>query len=189
MAYSDIAALTRDADFQARIMACYAVETLNRDDLVPTPEAWTFANLWELAAQPGFGDAYAYAIANHPDDPTYRPGNDPAVITDGMILGAVQPLLPPEPEPPADPVTVTSLEPASASITDPDFEGHIRGTGFTEDTVIVWNGGDEPTHFVDSTDVWTTVKPSVVTSPTTVSVTVRNGDQTVEPDIDFTWTE
>ena len=186
MAYSSISLLQQDPDFQRRVMACYAVETLNVDAALD-PGSWQAIHSWDMAAQPGFGDAYAYALETHPDDPDYRPGNDPAVITDEQILAAVQSLLP-QATARAVEVTVTSLEPSSASIEDADFEGHIRGTGFTEETVIVWNGADEPTRFVDSTDVWTTVVPSVVTSPTTVSVTVRNGDQTVEPDLDFTWT-
>jgi hypothetical protein len=49
-----------------------------------------------MAAQPGFGDAYASALAADP--PVERPGNDPGVITDGMILGAVQSLLPQPPD-------------------------------------------------------------------------------------------
>jgi len=186
VAYIDIAALTRDTDFNDRVAACYATETPGHIGEYPT--VWASSHAWDMAAQPGFGDAYSYAIQTHPDDPDYRPGADPAVITDGMILSAVQSLLPSIPEPPVE-VTVTALEPATASIADDDFEGHIRGTGFTEETVIVWNGADEPTRFVDATDVWTTVVPSVVTAPTTLQVTVRNGDETVEPALDFVWTD
>lgn len=85
------------------------------------------------------------------------------------------------------PPVLTALEPASASITDADFEGHIRGTGFREDSVIVWNGAEEPTRFVDETDVWTTVVPSVVTAPTVLNVYVRNGDGQVSNILEFTW--
>ena len=52
-----------------------------------------------ISAAPGFADAYEYAINS--DNP--NPGKDPAVITDAMILGAVQALFaelnPPPPEP------------------------------------------------------------------------------------------
>jgi hypothetical protein len=82
---------------------------------------------------------------------------------------------------------LTALEPSSASITDADFEGHVRGSGFTEDTVIIWNGAEENTRFVDSTDVWTIVVPSVVTAPTVLNVYVRNGDGQVSNILDFTW--
>ena len=73
--------------------------------------------------------------------------------------------------------TVSHIEPMSASITGDDFEGHVRGTGFTEDTVIIWNGAEEPTRFVDATDVWTTVVPSVVTAPTVLDVYVLDKGQ------------
>jgi hypothetical protein len=88
----------------------------------------------------------------------------------------------------ADPPVLTALEPAEAAITDPDFEGHIRGTGFTEGTVIVWNNADEPTTFVDATDVWTLVVPSAVTAPTVLDVYVRNADGQVSNVLPFTWT-
>jgi hypothetical protein len=39
-----------------------------------------------MAAVPGFGEKYSYAIATG----VVRPGNDPAVISDGDILSAVQ---------------------------------------------------------------------------------------------------
>jgi hypothetical protein len=42
-----------------------------------------------MAAQPGFGDAYAYALAN--GNPA--PGKDDTVITDEQILSAVQSIL------------------------------------------------------------------------------------------------
>lgn len=80
MAYSDIALLAQDNDFIMRTRACVATE--GHDD----PVAWTSEHQWHMAATPGFGDKYAYAIAtNNP-----RPGWDPAAITDGDILAAVQ---------------------------------------------------------------------------------------------------
>ena len=42
-----------------------------------------------MAASPGFADAYEYALNTDVE----RPGNDPAVITDGQILAAVQALV------------------------------------------------------------------------------------------------
>lgn len=84
MAYSDQAMLSRDGDFNLRIAACAAVEV----DLVPPnqPTEWATEHIWFIAAAPGFADAYAYAIATGVE----RPGNDPAVISDGEILAAVQ---------------------------------------------------------------------------------------------------
>lgn len=85
MAYSDIAALSVDYDFAQRTKAAYAAETIG--GTTPTnPEIWQRDHGWEVAAQPGFGDAYASALAGNVE----RPGNDPAVITDAMILTAIQ---------------------------------------------------------------------------------------------------
>jgi len=95
MAYSDIAALQQDPDFSRRTQACYAEETLNEG--AQDPASWQSINSWAMASQPGFGAAYASALAADPPNP--RPGNDPAVITDAMILGAVQSLLPQAPPP------------------------------------------------------------------------------------------
>lgn len=88
MAYSDVAALNADPDFRQRTMASYAGETFG--DPVPTnPEIWQRDHSWEVASAPGFGDAYASAIAGAVE----RPGNDPAVISDAQILGAVQAIM------------------------------------------------------------------------------------------------
>lgn len=84
MAYSDVAALAADNDFALRTTACYATETLADDST--EPPAWQAEHSWDMAAQPGFGDAYASAIVSG----VPRPGNDPSVISDAMILGAVQ---------------------------------------------------------------------------------------------------
>jgi hypothetical protein len=85
MAYSDVAALASDYDFALRTQAAYATEP-GADASGSKPADWQASHAWELAGQPGFGDAYASAIANG----VQRPGNDPSVISDAMILGAVQ---------------------------------------------------------------------------------------------------
>lgn len=95
MSYSAQAQLSVDPDFVARCSACAAVEI----PIIYDAETWTKTYIWRLSAAPGFADAYEYAINS--DNP--EPGKDPAVITDGMILGAVQALYtalnPPPPEP------------------------------------------------------------------------------------------
>jgi hypothetical protein len=80
MAYSDIALLNSDNDFILRTRACASTE--GESD----PVAWTNEHMWQVSGAPGFGEAYGYAVMNgHP-----RPGNDVSVISDGMILSAVQ---------------------------------------------------------------------------------------------------
>ena len=103
MAYTDIAELAGDIDFLARINAAYAVETL--DDIANLnyvyPESWSQLHAWAIAAQPGYGAAYAYAKANGVADP----GKNPAVITDAQITSGVQSVLntTPSQEPPQPP--------------------------------------------------------------------------------------
>jgi len=81
MTYYEVSLLARDPDFQSRIAACYGIETMAQD-----PESWALMHQWMMASQPGFGEAYAYALLN--GNP--NPGRDPAVITDNQILSAVQ---------------------------------------------------------------------------------------------------
>ena len=88
MAYSDVALLATDRDFAVRVTAAYATETLAVTEPI-NPETWARDHSWEVAAQPGFGDAYASALAGS----VPRPGNDPAVISDAQILSAVQAIM------------------------------------------------------------------------------------------------
>jgi hypothetical protein len=87
MAYWDISALAADSDFALRTTAAYATQTPGAGG--EDPPTWQAAHAWDMAAAPGFGDAYASAIAGGVE----RPGKDPAVITDGQILSAVQAIL------------------------------------------------------------------------------------------------
>lgn len=90
MAYLDQAALSVDIDFTNRLAACAA----NEVDLQGTqPTSWATSNQWQIAAAPGFADAYASAVAS--DVP--RPGADPSVISDAQILAAVQAMIAPAP--------------------------------------------------------------------------------------------
>lgn len=84
MAYFDVFALTQDTDFYARCAACYATETAPGTG--DNPNAWVSEHIWDIAGAPGFGDAYASAVAG--DVP--NPGRDPSVISDAEILSAVQ---------------------------------------------------------------------------------------------------
>lgn len=54
------------------------------------PDSWASNNRRTWAASPGWDAAWESALVAHEDDPTYDPGTDEAVITDGMILSAVQ---------------------------------------------------------------------------------------------------
>jgi hypothetical protein len=81
MAYSDVSLLAVDYDFQNRTAACAATEGTSDN-----PPSWAAEHAWEMASQPGFGDAYASALESGVE----RPGWDAAVISDAQILSAVQ---------------------------------------------------------------------------------------------------
>jgi IPT/TIG domain len=85
---------------------------------------------------------------------------------------------------------LTSLAPATLTVPGPDSEVILQGTGFNENTVINWNGGDEPTQFVSETELRTVVKPSTVEAPLpfTLPVYVHHGDLSSNV-VDFTFTE
>lgn len=85
MAYIDISDMSRDMDIENRIAACAAQE-LPADSM--DPHAWTGQHILRITATPGWSEAWASAVAG--GVPT--PGRDPGVITDQMILSAVQPL-------------------------------------------------------------------------------------------------
>ena len=71
---------------------------------------------------------------------------------------------------------VTSLDPDEADAGDAtDITMRVIGTGFTEESVITFNGLDEPTVFVSDTEVTTVVKPSLFTVPAVCPVTVKTG--------------
>jgi hypothetical protein len=86
MSYASQADLSNDRDFLERVAACAAVEVPVQNGVPPL--AWAERNVWLVAASPGFAAAYESAqVALVP-----RPGRDPAVISDSMILAAVQSL-------------------------------------------------------------------------------------------------
>lgn len=76
-----------DYQLQQRLTACAAREGIEN------PLAWVQARAWHFSAQPGWDAAYETAtqVGNT------SPGNTDNVITDGMILSAVQAFLAKDP--------------------------------------------------------------------------------------------
>ena len=98
MTYRTVADMVDNTSLIRRELAAIAKEGID------PPDPFQYANRWQLASQPGWDAAWDSALAGHPDDPEYDPGADEGVITDGMILSAVQSLIPPPPEEPEPPV-------------------------------------------------------------------------------------
>jgi IPT/TIG domain len=94
---------------------------------------------------------------------------DPVEAEEAAVLEAVDKRI--EEAGQGEPV-VTSLEPATAVIGAPDVVLHVCGVAFTSETVILFNGGEEETVYVSSTEVTTIVKPSLASGPITVPVSV-----------------
>lgn len=80
MSYLSQATLVDDLDLRRRIIACAAITGVGE------AEFWAHQNRWRFAVQPGWEDAYATAL----EQDIASPGSDPDVITDAMILTAVQ---------------------------------------------------------------------------------------------------
>lgn len=80
MSYKLVADMQADQQLTRRIIACAAI------DQVKEPHQWVSSLMWYFAAQPGWAAAWGSAITNQ----VAEIGNDEGVITDGMILAAVQ---------------------------------------------------------------------------------------------------
>lgn len=89
MSYNTIYRCAHDQSFMARVEACCAQEN------EITPNASMFKVVYPVATAQDVEAAYASALAS--ENP--NPGGDESVITDGMILSHVQPLLPVQFEP------------------------------------------------------------------------------------------
>ena len=85
MSYNVVAEMAEDLYLGRRLTAAAATEL----GLELDPVAWVAAQQWRLASSPGWDAAWASAVAGG----VPLPGQDDAVITDGMILSAVQTLI------------------------------------------------------------------------------------------------
>jgi len=93
----------------------------------------------------------------------------------------------PEPEPGFEP-TLDAIDPVEAEISGADVTLTCTGTNFTETSVIVFNGGPEPTTFVSDTELTTIVRPSTASVAGDFPVLVQQGSFQTAP-VDFTFTE
>lgn len=83
MSYKYIADIAASGSLWRRITACAWQEKA-----ADSPSDWATDNMWRIAVQPGWASAWASAAVAGTTDP----GGDESVITDGMILAAVQAL-------------------------------------------------------------------------------------------------
>ena len=87
MSYLSISQAATDPQLRVRIAACIAQEGAIGTSIQEGALYKADTIQWQCAAEPGWGEAWESAVASGtvPD-----PGSDPAVISDGMILTAVQ---------------------------------------------------------------------------------------------------
>lgn len=81
MAYADIADMTDDFELFRRLTACAVGEGKT--------QTWVYESKYLICTSPGWDSAYAYAR----DTGNPNPGRDGAVITDAMILSAIQAII------------------------------------------------------------------------------------------------
>lgn len=93
MGYLEISLLRQDTAFLNRVAACYAGETpLGTGE---DPDLWATTRAWDVAGQPGLGDAYGAAVVAA----NANPGSDPGVVSDAALLTAVQAVIAATPAP------------------------------------------------------------------------------------------
>jgi len=84
---------------------------------------------------------------------------------------------------------ISSLTPNSAEVGDPSFLLHVHGTNFTSGSIIMFNGGEEPTTFVSATELTTAVNMSTVLVPSVVPVNVISAEGVMSDFLNFTFTD
>jgi hypothetical protein len=100
--------------------------------------------------------------------------NEPEGSTIGSLVPGSET---PAPEPP----DLLDIYPDIATIGDPDLTLTCLGEFFTATSKIVFNGGEEPTVFVDAGTLTTIVKPSTATTAGEFPVLVRDAGVESEP--------
>lgn len=80
MTYSTVATMAEDYALNRRMTAAVATEGIY------DPVSWLYPRKWSVVSAPGWAAAWESAVASGIPDP----GEDPGVITDGMILSSVQ---------------------------------------------------------------------------------------------------
>ena len=84
--------------------------------------------------------------------------------------------------------TLDAVTPNSAAIGGEELTMEASGAGFTAESVIVFNGGEEVTTFVDANTLTTQVRPATATVTGAFPVLVRTFSHETEA-VDFTFTE
>lgn len=110
-------------------------------------------------------------------------GGSPASINEppGSTIGSNMPPAEGGGEVEDDPPDLLDIDPDVATIGDADLTLTCTGEGFTANSKIVFNGGEENTVFVNETTLTTIVKPSTASTAGEYPVLVRDATGDSEP--------
>lgn len=86
MTYSDIVKVYNSSGLRERVTMAAATQ-----EAIGDPQQWVSIKWIKIAASPGWGDSWASGLVSLANDPDIGARDD--VITDAMILAAVQALL------------------------------------------------------------------------------------------------
>ena len=89
------------------------------------------------------------------------PGGSTATLTNGFTVNNPVP-------------TITSISPTSKTVGDAGFSLTVNGTNFTSDSVVRFNGSDQATTFVSSTQLTAAILAIDLETAGTFSITVFN---------------
>jgi hypothetical protein len=86
-----------------------------------------------------------------------------------------------------EPPIITSLSPNSATIGEPAFDIHVHGSGFDQNSRILFNQIEEPTTMVSPNELTTGINMPLWTAPATVPVSVMNSNGLASQAQNFTF--
>jgi hypothetical protein len=81
--------------------------------------------------------------------------------------------------------SLTSLVPSSAHTGDPGFTLSVIGIRFISGAVVVWEGSDRATSFVNNNEITTSISTADLSTPKTVQISVRNPDGGISNSLEF----
>lgn len=147
--------------------------------------------LQQMGVVVGQGLYYSWQVSADLEVLTVYLTDDPqtAIVTASVV--DLAPIIPAAPLPAPPGLSVTRCLPTGAALSDPNLTLRVQGAQFTPTTVILFNGGVEPTTYVSAKELVTIVQPSTAAGAGAVPIQVQDGPTILPPDpspITFTFT-
>lgn len=152
----------------------------------------------EIIAEGAMAPGYVIQIAGEPPAGrsaretggavTVPIGPDGGALAGSSLAGPIPETITP-PDPALAP-TIVSLDPDTAVLGSADFTLRVLGMNYTEQSLIIFAGQEEPIVFVSAEEITTIVKPSLGWGAVTLPVQVINGeDGQTSNEVMFTFTD